>query len=490
MRDRAQLDDFSLRTLTHLEAYVNGDSPVDDALLRDYINYVEADRAVVTGNGDILESAVLTSFVPLLSRILSSDLFADIFAELLTAMLVQLPFADTLKFFPLEAVIQALESPADAVVFMAIHVIRVNLAREDPDVGRFLAHSTGLQLVTSRTLTSSALPTKIVSDVEVAVQLYARHETFDISAWLFLQEIHDPTLVDDATLLGRYLAILQALQPKLPADLLATLSHFDMKTILGQDVEKADPFVSSQLIDFYTQLIGQVPIASIPVDQCMIKLVQMRQLHQNDFIVYPALTHLYATLSRNEASRDYVEKLIRNHAILAQFDFSSDDIQLFLKLDIGVIGNKRDFFDENFSAWSFQLSSYPRFRCLLHLIDNEEFFGLLVESKKLEDDKLSKLPQNLVYELLDKLTGYDYSANFLLQNLPYTMLTHLMANDPGVVNPEIWSTKQQALQNLLLYRKVDLGVWHQGLAECYKEMLHGRDIKSIEAKVEVTDEAM
>lgn len=497
MRDRAPLDKNSLTVLNHLEAYVNGDQPSDPSTVLDYIRFIEADRAVVSGSGDILDSAVLTSFIPLLSRILNSELYGDIYADLLRAMLEQLLFRDTLKFFPGEAVMAALKSPAYAVVFLAIHVLKLNLSRKDSDVVGFLLESGALQVITERVLTTPEIPTNIVSDVESSLQLFVQVGKFDLSAWQFLEVVHQSSLLENAVLLARYLSVIESFllnASELSSDVIGQLSNFDMNSILNEDIDIADPFISSLLIAFYSTIVAKVSFSVLynPIDQCVQSFVCRRQLHQHDFIVYPALSQLYTSLSlASKESKDYVKKKNQKHPILTQFDLSSiEDVKIFCRLNIEVIDDKSKFFDDNFANWSFQLASYPRFCCLIHLIDNPEFFELLIQSKKLEDAKLSTLPQNLIYELLEKLTKYDYSTEFLLKSLSFIMLTHLMTNDNSIVNPDIWQTKQQALQNLLLYRKVDLGVWHQGLTHCYKEMLHGRQVRSVEPKVDVTDVAM
>lgn len=494
MRDRAQLDAKSVAVLHHLEAYVNGDESSDDSIIQDYIRFIKTDRSVVTGHGDILASAVLTSFVPLLSRILNSDLYADDYAQLLMTMLEQLRFADAMKFFPAEAVVEALKSPAYAVVYMAIHVIKVNLVQADADAIKFLLQSPSLQVVTRRVLESVDAPTNIVSDTEECVLLFSKLEYFDISKWLFLDSVNLSSSMKDATLLARYLSVVQSLAPKLSAKAISQLADFDMTTILDADAEEADPFLASLLIAFYSVMVPKVPLHLLVkcIDQCVQNLVKRRQLSQYDFIINPALSHLLANVSH--ASREwqeYVKLQIQQHPQLITFDFSSaDEVGYFCKINLSVITNKSDFFHDNFSKWTFQLASYAHFCCLIHLIDNEDFFAVLVESRKLEDEKLNNLPQNLLFELVERLTRYDYSSTYLLHKLPHVVLTHLMAVDPNVVNPEIWEFKKQALQNLLMYRNVDLGFWQQGLSQCFREMHEGRQTRSVEPKVDVTDEAM
>lgn len=494
MRDRALLDAKSVSVLHHLEAYVNEEEPSDDSIIHDYIRFIRTDRSVVTGSGDILSSSVLTSFVPLLSRILKSDLYADVYAELLMAMLDQLRFADAMKFFPAEAVVDALKSPAYAVVYMAIHVIKVNLVQGDLDVVKFLLESPALQAVTQRVLNSVDIPISIVSDTEESVRLFSEQEIFDVSKWRFLNSVHLSSNMKDASLLARYLAVVRFLALKFSPEEARQLSDFDMAIILNADPEEADPFLASLLIDFYSDMVKKVPLYLVKnaIDQCVLNFVERRRLSQYNFIINPALSDLIAAVSH--ASREYQEHLLlkfQQNPELGTFDFSSsDDVRYFCKLDLSMISTKKSFFDGNFSKWTFQLVSYAHFCCLIHLIDNEDFFNVLVESRKLEDEKLNKLPLNLLFELVERLTRHDYSSHHLLHKLPRVVLTHFMAVESNIVNPEIWELKKQALQNLLMYRKVDLGIWHQGLSHCYREMLEGREVRSMQPKVDVTDATM
>lgn len=493
MKDRAALDNTSKTVLAHLEAYVSGDEPSDPQIISDYIHFVEADKSVINGLSEILENPILTSFVPLLTRILNLDLYGDIYAELLRALLEQLRFADLLKFFPPENVVEALKLPANAVVFMAIHILKLGVARNDEDVFQFLLESDALQVMVKRVLTEPNLPTNIVLDTEETCRVFFGNESFSFDSWTFLAGIDKSFLVADATLLARYLSLVEMLNfEKIPSSSCQSIVDFGISTALSESSTAADPFVSSILVAFYANLASKAPFSliSAQIDQIFRVFVSRRQKNETDFILDPPLNSLFASLSRISGDwQKYVTKQVEDNPVLLQFDFKSvDDVRLFCQLDLSVLSNPELFFARNFSNWSFQRSLYAQFCCLLHLVDNHDFFQILISSGKSGEEILLKLPQNLIYELLVKMSQYDYSASVLLRDFPFLILTHLMANDPGIVNPEIWQAKQDTLQNLLFYRKIDLGVWEQGFKDCFGEMLNGRKIKN-EPKVEVSDQA-
>lgn len=493
MKDRAALDNISKSVLAHLEAYVSGDEPPDPQIISDYIHFVEADKSVINGLCEILENPILTSFVPLLSRILNLDLYGDIYAELLRALLEQLQFADLLKFFPPENVVDALKLPANAVVFMAVHILKLGVARNDEDIFHFLLESDALPVIVKRVLTEPNLPTKIVLDTEETCRVFFGSQSFSFGSWTFLAGLEKSVLVTDATILARYLSLVEILNfEKVPSSSGESLVDFDIPSVLSESSAAADPFVSSILVAFYANLASKVPFAliSTQIDEIFKVFVSRRQNHETDFILDPPLNSLFATLSRISGDwQNYVRKQVEENPVLLEFDYKSvDDVRLFCQLNLSVLSNPEQFFARNFSNWSFQRSLYAQFCCLLHLIDNSEFFQILISSGKASDDLLLKLPQNLIYEFLEKMSQHDYSASVLLRDFPYLILTHLMANDPGIVNPEIWQAKQDTLQNMLFYRKIDLGVWEQGFRDCFGEMLNGRKTRN-EPKVEVSDQA-
>lgn len=488
MRSRALLDEDSATALRHLEAYVNGEEPLLPIVIRRYIADIQIGQVEVAGAGDILESPVMTSFVPLLLRILNSELYADVYAELLMAMLEQLPFGDALKFFPSEAVVEALKSPAYAVVYMAIHVIKVNLERGDADVAGFLHETRALHVIIERVLSTKEIPVNVASDTEEAFNKYVKLDVFDIADWGLFEDIHRSPVLKDALLLSRYMELMKALSSSnVPPEKYGPLAVFDLSEILADN----DVFTQSILIAFYVVTVQRVPfhVYEGPITQCFEFLGRQVDESYVGSLLYSGLEELFIALTNaTPEARQFAKRQLQTYPDCVMFKHGlRHDPDLFCRVDLDVIPEKEQFFAENYAHLSLKEINHGKFRCLLHLVDNIDFYRLLRESGIISDESLNTFSLPRVYEILNRLSEYDYSAPFLLEALPHAVLTHLMANDPSLVNPEIWESKQLTLYNLLLCRKVDLGVWEQGFRACYLEMVNGRNLKNVEPQVDLLD---
>lgn len=487
MRNLRTLDDESQAVVKHLQEYVSGEVDPDVSLIEKYIGYIQADRHVVAGGANVLESPVLTSFVPLLTRILNSDLFNDLYVKLLTAMLEQLPFADTVKFFPGDFVAEAFASPAFSVVYLAVHVLKCRLVEHDAAAVEFMMSSNCLDVLLERVLSSVDAPVGVVSDTETVVLVLLERPDFEPPILLLLK-IKDSHVDNDATLLSRYLNVALSLV-KANISVGTALACFDMHRILRDDT---DPFVAHLLCDFYSEVVGipEFGVIKDPVAQCIQYFAENRKNHETDIFADSALAFLLGKLTHCKPAREWIEQTVLELPSLVTFDFSvEDETLIFCLCNLEVIPHKKEYF-ENFGEWNIELMSLPKFRCILHLMSNAEFFELLVSSGKLTNSTLSKLPKNLIYEFIATTTSKDYTSEYLLHELPNIVLTYLIANDNSIVNPEIWNWKSQALQALLMYRKVDLGVWKDGLRQSYSEMLNGRNVRNAQPQVDVKDMAM
>lgn len=483
MRDRAELDPGSLALLAHLEAYVNRECNPDPAVVRKYIDYVKADHRVVTGSSDVLESPVLTSFVPLLSRILFSDLYRDLYAELLTAMLDRLSFAETLKFFSPEFIVQALALPAYAVVHLALRTLLTWLQHNDEDARVYLSDGEALALLLRRVLTAPDMPVSVVSNTDEILTLLSSTRSFTVPVQL-LKDVH--ASVTDVTVILRYCHVVGDAAPFLDPPTLADLAHFDMLLRLGN--EDAD-LETLALVDFYTRMVtlGYLDSVKEPVYQTLKYFSLCRETGEQDFLVDMGLRLLLALVSHSGST--WVPELLEEFPALAMFDFSEgSEILMFCRFNISAIEDKPLFF-ETFRNWEFDMVPYMKFRCMLHLIEDAEFFKLLITNRKLSKEELTKLPQDLVYELLEMVARFDYSTTYLLHELPSIVLDYLVDSDSLRVNSKIWDSKTNALQ-ALLQGDVDLGVWKEGLLKRYSEMMNTNVFPPPEPRVDVMDMAM
>lgn len=125
----------------------------------------------------------------------------------------------------------------------------------------------------------------------------------------------------------------------------------------------------------------------------------------------------------------------------------------------------------------------------------EIFFNLLGSKSFFEKAKplltfnsISNLTFDKLYGLLLKLSERDYSAYYLLRDLPRVVADYLV-DGPPVSESEVWAAKKATLDNLVL-KKYDLDIWREGIMKAYKHMHYGRDVKDITPVTNIFDQAL
>ncbi|KAF5210981.1 hypothetical protein E0198_002271 [Clavispora lusitaniae] len=535
------LDPQASRVLAHLQELVADGAAPDPSLVDDYAAHVSAHPDAVV-SGRVLDSPVLIALAPLLARVLHAPPDAC-YARLLSALLAPLPFADTLKFFSRDHVEAAAQSPSHPVMALAVHVVRAALERHDTDAEEFVRTSDFLPIVVRRVLAEPLLPVAVVADVEAAVRVHAASQHFTWEPWQFLLE--RPSAVNtDAAVAARYVGIIEPLAARsdmVPLAAVEKLCAFDVEKFFEDEMETeaanktdlnaevvelvksceeilphedetdavddkidnpskptvqdseddashlVDPLLAPIVIDFYARLVRRIPLYGIrhPVARCMVHLAHRRQVRCYNAALDPPLSALFSSLSACGSTVPVSRAFLIRLPALADFDFSAHhDVLAFCLLDLAVIPDKDTYFSDHFSAWHLARVPYPRFHCLLHLIDNVDFFALFAKAW-LSDAIVAALAPPRVYELVARLALYDHSASVMLEKLPLAVDTYLAQPDRSLVNPDLWSLKRDALHHLLFNRSLDLGAWRQPLTASYSEMVNGRKVRAIDPQVAV-----
>ncbi|CAB4254548.1 similar to Saccharomyces cerevisiae YBR272C HSM3 Proteasome-interacting protein involved in the assembly of the base subcomplex of the 19S proteasomal regulatory particle (RP) [Maudiozyma barnettii] len=120
-----------------------------------------------------------------------------------------------------------------------------------------------------------------------------------------------------------------------------------------------------------------------------------------------------------------------------------------------------------------------------NIIQHEKMFSLV--KSKLVSNSILKLPYLEQMVLLDKLSQFDYSAEFLVLSLPGVMSN--LINDQNVnnlVNPETIELRATVIRNLLKFNENLLNMWYITLtAELFK-ISHPGQYKEARTKIEET----
>lgn len=101
-----------------------------------------------------------------------------------------------------------------------------------------------------------------------------------------------------------------------------------------------------------------------------------------------------------------------------------------------------------------------------NLISNEKTFHLIKE--QLNGNNILTLPYMEQMVLLQKMSQYKHSMNYLLHNLPKIMSNLIENPDATILEPETIELRKQTLHNLLQFQSEELNVWYPSILKEYK----------------------
>ncbi|SCV02693.1 LAME_0H04236g1_1 [Lachancea meyersii CBS 8951] len=142
-----------------------------------------------------------------------------------------------------------------------------------------------------------------------------------------------------------------------------------------------------------------------------------------------------------------------------------------------LISEKRSIVLENLKIRPSHLAT------LRNLISNERSFDAIKE--KLVSDQLLSMPYYEQMVLLQKMSSYDYSALFLINNLSKVMSDLLDDKAGRITEPETVELRRQVLVNLLRLGDEALNVWNEPLKNSYRSFTLG--IKAGAGAAQVAD---
>lgn len=438
-----QLDPNSQQFLSHVDSYASGETQVDADAVAAYVSFVK--RTLLPTTPDVLECPILRSFIPLLSNIINSNLNNDVFSDLLQALLEQLPFADTLKFFDPEFVVRGIQSEAHAVVRMVAAILHHRVMLNDSDAVQCVEGA--MEAFLGRTLSEPQLPSSVVAQVEELAAAVPQSVPLDL---LLLVK---PAL-SDTILMTRYLEIVAIVKQ------VETLADFDMEI----ELKSADPFRAPLLVDFYTRFPLKKQVDVIVGDLA-------RQRGNETSFAYASQLNLLASLTHTHP--EWATTYFVKYPSLHDFTFDND-ADYFCKLNLDAL--PKQTFD-----WSINKVLESKFHCVMHLVSSPVYFQQLVANLNLS--VLSKLPLNRLFDFLSVCSRYSYSTEYTL-TLPSVMQLLL---DTHASTPEVWETKKTCLENLL---SKQLGVWEEKVKAAYSLMLNGQAVRNRNPRVDVLDEAL
>lgn len=448
-----------------LQALETPDPTPDYDLIEQYIEKFAADPELCS-----TLSGIQSHLAPPLYSLIRLSKYDDIYVKLLLTILEPLNFADLVSWISYDGILEAVTSPSNELAYAAAHLVLSNLQRKDPDAFRFVESTEFFNILVGRALEDESAALKLVSEVERLAVILQLH---GINSWYVLAEFRKSPRIQNTVLASRYLELIAIMCPSLSEEEFAKLGTFNMLRLIADDEEDdADPFYATMFVTFYINIVSKIlfPWIRAPVTECIEALAEARSSHKQENYLRSELARLFQALSHSCSK--FLLLMADNYPSLLQFDWYSEaDVTIFKGLNLRFIRAK-EFYSANFSSWDLDTVRASQNRVLLHLVLDSQFFSLLAANQNL-DSGLQSLPADLSLAWALALSDHDYSATYMVENLPLFMLAFLKI-DNSLVNSDLWELKKAALINLKFHRNVELGAWREGVNETLLAMLGGR----------------
>ncbi|KAF3991648.1 hypothetical protein FT663_02625 [Candidozyma haemuli var. vulneris] len=492
-----QLDPDTQRFVNHLNAYLN-DETDDTEPARTYYDFVSLHKYLLQA-GDPLSNPILSTVMPLLSRIMNSERYDDDYVEFLRDLLMLVPMKTTWVYFPKDEMLKAIDYPSPVKLFTAtVDLVAWRVSCNDEDAVEFVDTTALLPKAVLRCLSDHSIPDRFWT-VESLVKSCDGKLLDEITTDL-MHCVDLVALQSDSALTTRYMALAErVISRRLDlkqinyAKLIAvvdSLSFFD-------DTEETSPdaLMYSVIIDFYTNLVGLMDgsealfLSLQPVIVRCLNVLAVSVVEKAAF-VSPRLTELFGKLTycKDDGIVAWAKQQEPVVAILDNIDLKAPfHNEIFLKTNPAFISKKRQLFDTYFAAIDLASMDYILFACVLHAFEDPDFFNLFASEGKLSNSTFSRLPKDLLYKLLEIISRHNHSAKHLLSEMPTVVSSYLIELSGNISDRSIRNEARSTIENLLNNKDLDLGVWKDGLRNLLRTLIHG-PLRG--PQVDVSDEAL
>ncbi|CDR45378.1 CYFA0S18e00496g1_1 [Cyberlindnera fabianii] len=461
------MTDFST-ILSHIEGLSNGsESATNEELVNDFADRLTLDKSLITENEEETVTLLQTTVATLMKDNLDID-FAPLIT-LLDAILSQLSYDTISHQLDVPYVLEALASPNPNIQIIALKVI----SKAHPvDI----IANTGIIHRVFEILSKAETPVAVVSEAEGALEvlfrgvLVRRRAMSDstVDVLLDMKESGDPILV------GRVLNILTLLLPRVESNEAPhNLYQFDI-------LDQKDVLVLLTLIKFYTDVVD---ITQTHLDKSWLMADVVKQIDD--------ISQLYADRANNIDVEYFAVTSIEE--LFAKVSYASPDFFGTLETKYISIAKQDTFLlshvNPSFLASNkvnvlkqlkLTIDTIPIFR---HLMSDKTAFDII--QPQLTSTQILRLPYLEIMAITSKLTEYEYTVKYLLNELPQVMNKLLKGN--SVIENETWQLRRLTLENLMHVPHDVLNVWHAAVQLEYDKIVKGRPVAP---QVEVLDDAL
>lgn len=201
-----------------------------------------------------------------------------------------------------------------------------------------------------------------------------------------------------------------------------------------------------------------------------------KQMHEDYMIETFGRKYLFSLFKEISMLSDshYFEELDSRYLNLTPSNLDFSEFMKFIKPSY-LMEVQHDYILGNLTVTPSNLMAWR------NLISEKQSFDQVKDN--LTSDAILSLPYSEQMVLLQKLTCYEYSARYLLNDLSKVMSNTLDDKSGSITEPETSELRREVLENLLTFDSGMLNVWFQPTQEAYRLLVNGGKVQDSMAHV-------
>lgn len=490
------IDDETEALFSHLRGLAIGEEEENLRLVDDFsvgINFHSPSLYSFVDN-DSLYNPVINNLVKLLLRVIPNS--SKVYLDLLDKLLAPLTFQEICVYIPKEAILESLRN--SSTQGFTLRILTKKIPEDKAAVQFFTENDLVYVLITDLIENNEYMHANSQYIAMLVAGISSVNpDLLPAEKFKFLTNLTEDEILTLNTF-GNYdmaLTVLTVIDfSHQPWG--AKLFPFNFTNVLAFHKLKPTGDCLLLLVTTYLQWIGKVPFSWLkPFLSDLLEHVILNHPNRiafdfaNEYVTAYQMTLVALLNSTGDMLEFGLEMLSRPDVDIVDINVP-DSRFFFMRVNLENIPEKRTFFKEHFIDMNLKPGKLFIILCVIHLIENEEFFNLLVEYKMLTNENIKHWQKDYLFIFFRVMSREDFSAQYLISELPYLVLTYLLTVDRTISAKLIWDDKKEALRELLLHRKIDLGPWKKGLSDCLYEMENGRRYRNIEPQVGIMNDSL
>lgn len=455
--------------IDHLQAVLQG-QPIDESIVQKAVSKLTLDTSL-TVNDDRIVSALFPLAIGVLKDVSITSEQAETVISLVQALLSNKSFSKVLEFAPVDLLLEALNSPSDALQRAAIAQLRL---ADPPDM---VASTPLVEALVDLVQDPSAPPSAVDALAVLGSQgPLVRRRLFSGSC---LEKLTALFQGNDATLQSRVMDLVQRV---LPADE-ERLIPYDKLVLLDPEkhlVQSSDPLAQMAVLLFYRTLLENAHPSDLPA-AITPQLEGAFQLFASDdpltkSLLLSEIYHLFGALSR--ADPELMQQLDKKYNLTASPALTNwnDESAILLTTVLSPVY----LADQAPNAISALPINHSTIRAIASLSTNSRTYSLL----HVTAEKLTNLAFPDLMFVLEAFTCTEWATRDIIQ---WPSVMDALLNVTQLSDKDAITFRQEALTNLVgRAEQVPLGMWDAAIR---RELYKARYGHSIAPRAEIADES-